>query len=160
MDARSGRYYLDSVDLWNAYGLVVSSGVDEFLKIPERKDSITHDWMDRDGIDVDTTSNFFKEKDITLSVAIIGANEADFWDKYDKLLNHLKRPGTRRIEVTELKRYFFVFYKNCSSFTTLTRITSESKVACKFTMVFTENEPSINNTNQYLVDEEGRFLIT
>lgn len=160
MDTRSGKYYLDSIDVWNAYGLIVSSGIDDFLKFPERKESITHDWLDRDGIDVDLTETFLKEKDISLDIAIIADNETDFWDKYEKLLNHLRRPGARRIEVTQLSRSFFVFYKNCSSFTALTKIRNENKIACKFTLVLTENEPSINSTNVYLTDEEGRFIVT
>lgn len=160
MDSRKGKYFIDSIDIWEAFGLVVSAGIDEFLKIPERKDSITHDWLDRDGIDVDLTNNFFKEKDINLSVAMIASNEADFWDKYEKLLNQLKKPGTRRIDVTALSRYFFTFYKSCSNFSALTRIQNNSLVACKFNLLFTENEPTINNTNEYIVDEEGRFIIT
>lgn len=160
MDVRSGKYYMDSTDLWNAYGLIVTSGIDDFLKFPERKESITHDWLDRDGIDVDLTETFLKEKDITLQIALIANNEADFWDKYEKLLNHLRRPGTRRLEVTQLSRSFFVFYKSCSSFTALTRIKNEDKVACKFTLVLTEKEPSINATNVYLSDENGRFIVT
>lgn len=151
---------MDSIDLWAAYGLVVTSGVDDFLKFPERKESITHDWMDKDGIDVDLSSTFLKEKDISLSVALIANNEADFWDKYEKLLNHFRRPGTRRVEVTELSRSFFVFYKTTSAFSSLTRIKSENKVACKFNIVLTEKEPNINSTNTYIVDENGRFLIT
>lgn len=151
---------MDGIDLWNAYGFIVTSGIDDFLKFPERKESITHDWLDRDGIDVDLTETFLREKDISLNIALIANNEADFWDKYEKFLNHLRRPGTRRLEVSHLARSFFVFYKNCSSFTTLTTIRNESKVACRFTLVFTEKEPSINTTNVYLNDENGRFIIT
>lgn len=160
MDIRKGRYFIDSIDAWEAFGVIISKGLDEFLRIPERKDSITHDWMDRDGIDVDTSNTYFKERDISLQVALIANSESDFWNKYEKLVNQLRKPGTRRIEVTELARSFYVFYKACASFGLLTRITGTAQVACKFTLVFTEQEPNINNTNVFIITEENQFLIT
>ncbi len=58
----SNRYYIDGIDLWTTFRIGVEKGSDDFLKIPQRKESTTHDWQDEDGIDIDLTRNFYKHE--------------------------------------------------------------------------------------------------
>lgn len=156
---QENRYYIDGADLWTHYGVGVESGSDDFLKMPKRKDSITHDWMDEHGLDVDTSRVFLKDKEIDLKCHIIANSESDFWEKYNRLLTALTLPGERRMSVTELGRDFFVIYKECTNFTRFTRIKGTSKVACKFVLKLQQTLPAMTEQT-FIIDEANRFIIT
>ena len=162
MDIRKGRYFINGIDLWDAFGIFIQKGSDDFLKLPERKDSITHDWMDTNGIDIDLSTPFFKEKSIALDCAMIAADATDFWTKYQQFVSLISQPGLLRFEPTHLGRFFFVYYKNCSTYQKLTKLNSGGViyVATKFTINIVEANPDTNNQNVYIIDEAGRFLIT
>ena len=159
----SGYYQIDGADIWNAFNLVVESGSDDFLKFAQKKESITHDWKDTNGIDVDLSNPLLNAREIQLRCAIIAASTAEFWTKYNSLISAMMQPGTRRIQVLEFgERSFFCHYKECISFDRFTRVKEgvATKVACKFTIVFRELNPQLDASDVFIVDEDGRFLIT
>lgn len=155
-----GYWFLDGMDLWNSFGMLIESGTDDFLKFPEKKESITHDWQDADGEDVDLSRYFFKDRDITLKMAIIADSPEDFWAKRNAFLAQWAQPGTHRLTITEFGQSFYVYYKICSSFSRFTRIKDTDMIACKFTIVINEPAPTFDNNDVFIVDEDGRFLVT
>lgn len=159
----AGQYTVDGLDFWTIFSILVESGSQDFLKYPSKKESITRDWSDADGIDIDLSAIFFNSRDISLRCAIIADNEADFWLKYEAFIVQWKKPGTHRVEVSEFGfRSFYCFYKDTSLFERFTRIieSGQLKVACKFTLNITESEPRLNNNNTFIITQDGRFLIT
>lgn len=159
----SGYYYIDGKDLWTAYSVFVESGSDDFLKYPAKKESITHDWMDSNGIDVDLSRPFLDARTIALRMAIVVTTTTEFWQKYQGFLKDLMQPGTRRFSIGEFgPRSFNLHYKECNSFDRFTRVKdgTTDKIAMKFTMVFVEPTPDINNGDVFIWDEDGRLLIT
>lgn len=159
----SGYNYIDGKDIGTAYNIFVESGSDDFLKYPGKKESITHDWMDSNGIDVDLSRYFLEPRDITLRCAIVVDSPDHFWQKYNGFIADLTQPGTRRWEVTEFgNRSFYVHYKSCGDFTKFTRLKDgvATKVACKFTLVLVEPVPELDAGNIFIVDEDNRFLVT
>lgn len=160
----SGRYYIDGMDLWTVFSIIVEDGSSGFLQYAPKKESITHDWQDSHGLDVDLSQYFFEARDIPLRCAILADGEEDFWTKYQAFIQLLMQPGTRRITVGEFgERSFNVFYRECNGWDRFTRIKDKlvgERVACKFTIIFTENEPAVNNDHVFIIDEDGRFLIT
>lgn len=157
----SGLHWLDGMDLWDVFGVFVESGSDDFLKFADKKQSIEHDWMDADGLDVDLSHKFWKDKDITLHCAMVASNEDDFWAKRDAFIAQLRKPGPNRIEVNEFgARSFYVFYKQMIALTRLTRL-KDGQVALKFIIVFTQNELTAEEQNTvFIIDEDGRFIVT
>jgi hypothetical protein len=157
------KYFIDGIDLWIAFGMIVEGGSDDLLKFPERKDSISHDWQDANGIDIDLSRVFFKARDFSLRMSIIAASPADFWEKYNYFLAQMAQPGVRRLTIGEFDRSFYVYYRKCSAFTRFTKLKNEAGqklIGCKFTVDFTEKEPTLNNLDTYIIDEAGRFIIT
>lgn len=158
----SGYYQMDGKDLWTAYSLVVESGSDDFLKYAPRKESITHDWQDSNGIDVDTSRPFVGPREISLRCAIITTTTADFWQKHNGLMADFMQPGKRRITVVEFgNQSFYCIYKDCNDYSRFTRVKegTTTKIACKFTLNITEVEPFLDNNHIFIVDEDGRFLV-
>lgn len=157
----AGYYFIDGKDLWTIFGMFVEDGTDDFLKYPAKKESITHDWRDSNGLDVDTSRPFFTERQITLRIGMVVESENDFWLKYNAFLNQMMLPGLRRFEPTELGfRSFYCFYKECTSFTRFTRLKGTTKIGIKFTLSIVESEPSLENDTVFIVDEDGRFIVT
>jgi len=156
----TGRHFLDGMDLWTSFGIFVESGSDDFLKFPDRKDSISHDWQDSNGLDVDLSRVYFKDRDITLKMAIIVGSEEEFWTKRKAFLAQWAQPGTRRLTVGEFQQTFYVYYKSCGSFSRFTRIMNATKIMCKFSIIVTEPEPTFDNNDVFLVDEDGRFIVS
>ncbi|MEZ2337694.1 hypothetical protein AB6735_18755 [Mucilaginibacter sp. RCC_168] len=158
-----GMYASDGNDWYGTYGVIVGkNGSDDFLKFWDRKPPMQHDWADQNGVDTDTQNVFFKAKDISIPIAIIGNDEADFWAKHKAFFNHLSQPGTRRIYVNELSRSFYCYYDSCTDFSRLTRIKTDegNRVACKYTLKFIEPAPSFFTQFAFLTDKDGNYLVT
>jgi hypothetical protein len=155
----TGQYFLDGMDFWTNFSMIVESGSDDFIKFPDRKDSITHDWLDSNGLDVDLTRVTFKDRNIVLKMAIIVSTPEEFWLKRNAFLAQWSQPGTHRLTSTELGQSFYVFYKSCGSFSRFTRLQNTNKIACKFTITVNEPGPTFDNNDVFLVDDDGRAIV-
>lgn len=158
----AGKYFIDSKDFWTIFNVVVESGSDDFLKYPSRKESITRDWADANGLDVDVSSVFFNARDISLRCAIITDDPDNFWEKHLAFIAQWALPGMHRIQVGEFGlRSYFCIYKDTSDFKRYTSVREGEpfKVACKFTINFTELEPVLNASDVFIIDHDGKFLI-
>jgi hypothetical protein len=144
----TGQYYIDAIDLYNTYGVTIKAGSNDLLRFPKRKDSISHNWPDQNGIDID------------LKRVMYTNGEQDFTNKYMAFLSHLARPGTRRIEISEVGKSFHVYYKDCTNFVRHTRIKTVTKVVCEFSLVLVEVSPEIDASNVYLITDDNLFLIS
>lgn len=156
------RYYLDGMDMWTVFGIIVQSGSDDFLKYPAKKDSITHDWSDADGLDVDTSRVFFKERDVTLKFFMMVPDEITFWKNYQAFIAQWRKPGTHRIQLAEFGlRSFFVIYKDTTAAKRYTRIKeTQGRIVASFSIRMTETEPNVSLQDVFIVDEDGRFIVT
>ncbi len=93
----SGYYFIDGVDVWANYALVIQKGSADFLRYPAKKESITHDWPDRNGLDVDLSKIYFKEKTGTLECMIITYTEAEFWLKHNLFNSETRAAWTSKV---------------------------------------------------------------
>ena len=154
-------YLLDGYDLWTTFGITIEKGgLDDLLKLPKRKQSIEHNWMDEDGIDVDLSRTFLEAKDSVLKCVIIADTEADFWLHYNQFLSLLIKPGTRRFSVNVFNMEYQVYYRDCSIYQKLTAFKNTGKLICRFNLTIRETVPGFLNVPTYLVDESNNFIIT
>lgn len=158
MSAAKGRVFIDSIDIWENFGMFIMDGMNDFLKVPKRKEPITHDWQDANGIDVDLSRVFFEARDITLKVGFKTGNVNDFWQKYTQFLSQITKPYLHRLEITEFGRSYYVYYKDCGSYKRYKKITGDS--ICEFTITLNEPNPTIDNPTVFIVADEGQFIIT
>ena len=159
----SGRWYIDGIDLYTTFSMFIEEGSADFLRYPPKKSSIEHDWQDSHGREVDLSQVFFDQREGTLSLAIIATNRDDFFDKHEKFISHLTQPELRRLTLTSHgERSYYVYYKECNNYKPEKALTGEMTglFAYRFSVVLVEPEPVVDNSHVFLVDEEGRFLIT
>lgn len=164
--AATGKYFLNGKDLYTMFGVVPAKGAsDGFLEYPERKPGITHDWPGINGIDHDVTRMNFKDREISMPINFLAKSEAGFWMQYEGLMAEFAQPGLQRLTITELKgKSFFVFYKSCTALTRFGRIldqgTGQYLVGIRYNLTVVEPDPQITSDEKFLVDEDGRFLVT
>lgn len=159
-NAPAGQYYLNGKDLFLIFGVMLEKGsTNDFLKYPDKKDSIEHDWQDANGIDVDLSRIFVKQKEINIKCLMIGVSTEDFWNKYRYFFAEWLTPGLKRFTVSEFDQSFFVYYKSSSEPKRFTRIKNTTKIIFEFSLNIIEQEPA-NIRDVFIVDEQNRFLVT
>jgi hypothetical protein len=160
----SGFYFIDGIDLWTAFGLMIEEGSADFLRYPPKKVSIEHDWMDSNGIDVDLSRVFFGPREGVLNCAIFAESEDDFWTKHNQFIATMTQPNLRRLSIkAHGERSYNVYYKECNNYKqikALKGLDTAYKIVGRFSLVIVEPEPTIDASNVFIVDEDGRFLIT
>lgn len=111
MSQATARHYLNGVDVYEAYGLVVSGGSASFLAMPKRKATLSFDWPDESGTEHDLDTVVFEEKQVSLRCAIVANSPADFWAKRKAFYAALCLPGWHRWTVADHDRGYQVFFQ-------------------------------------------------
>ncbi|MDQ1139408.1 hypothetical protein [Pedobacter agri] len=153
------KYTLGGIDL-STIGVYVESGSNDFLKLPDLKEPYKVDWAEMNGIEVDLADPKFKEKEITLNLAIHATSETQFWNNYNAFLNILRSPGTKRLFVGDLGRSFFVYYSKMNNYQKLSPIAGEFKIGAKYSVTFIEPIPSLLKPFAFLTKKGGGYLLT
>ena len=158
-----GKWFIDGIDLYTAFNVFIEEGSADFLKFPPKKQSIEHDWMDANGRDVDLSRIFFDQREGVLDMAIIATDSEDFFLKQGLLISQMIQPGTRRLTLSSHgERSYYIYYKECNNYRPVKPLTGADTglFAYRFSMVVVEPEPQVDASHQFLVDEEGHFIIT
>lgn len=153
------RYKLNNNDLHTTFGVVVENGSNSFLAFPTRKDSLTNDFMDQNGIDIDLQDPRFKAREFVINCALYATSKEDFWNKYNGLFTELSASGQHTLYITDLDREYKVYYKEQRGIKKLTPISGRSDVWIRFDIVFGESNWTANIDQVFLIDHEGRYLI-
>lgn len=77
---------LNGKNLLDIFNLVIQTGAEQFLEYPERKETLTNDWAEENGQDYDLELVKFKDKEVTLSCALMAPDDGDFWPYYQSIL--------------------------------------------------------------------------
>jgi hypothetical protein len=150
---------LDGFDLKATYGLVISNGTVQFLQFPTRKASVSHDWPEENGVDIDLDTPFFEAREFTLTCALIADNRDDFMNQYNGLFTQLSGLDTHALYMEETGQTYQVYYKSQANLTKLSKINNTTKVGVKFDLVFGETNPYDNFEPVYLIDENDNFIV-
>lgn len=161
MHIGQGKLFVDGTDLWTNFGVIGRKGyLDIFLKMPKRKESLTHDWLDTNGIDVDLSKIFLDKRDLPLKMVMVGNNEEDFWAKHGQFQALWTQPGLRRLTVRQFNRDFYVHYQDMPEASKSGNLKNNSgKIFFFFTLLLSEPKPSIEEV-YFLADDDGVFIIT
>lgn len=124
---------LNNKNLKTTYGLVIMTGAEKLLEFPERKEPLAFDWHDQNGVEYSLKKVFFKDKEVTLSCAIMASNSADFWVKYNAFFAEISKPNYQSLTIDDHGKIYQCFYKKSGAFKhSLKRLKNVSKVFVKF----------------------------
>lgn len=133
--------YKDTINgknLLTQFGLIIQTGTAGLLEFPERKESISNDWSDENGIERDLAAPKFKDNEVTLKCGILANDDTAFWAFYDALFIELSRPNFQELYIDDHSRAYQVFYKKSGNFNKVTKRLKGlgTKVFVKFDLTF------------------------
>lgn len=158
----SGWWYLDGMDIWNTFNIAINEGLANFIPLTRRKESITNNWPDQNGIDVDVSKHFFSERTVTLTCLVLTETENEFWQKRDAFIQQLAKPGLRRLTVTaHQSRSYFVIFQEVSNYQQVKTLKNipDNMIAHTFTITLLEPQPQVDAGDVFLAGDNGEFLI-
>lgn len=140
----TGEVTIDTIDIWTTYGAFLLRGsYNDLLKPAKRKASLSNNWPEQNGLEIDLTAPKFEAKDAELTFMITASSESQWWTRYNAFFTLLKGSGQRSLYVRELNTTFLVYYKEVTTYEQLTTIKSVSQVAARYTVKFGIANPAI-----------------
>lgn len=156
----SKRKFLDGYDLKLKFGLTISNGSDQLLKLPTSKPpQIKNNFIDRNGLDQDLTNRVFEAREFVFNCVCEGATIAEFEANYFGLFALLARDGAHEYfdEFLNIPP-IYIFYEEQTDIGQLKRTASDG-YGMDFKLKFGENSPFDNIPAVILVDESNSVLV-
>lgn len=160
----SGYWYLDGMDIWNTFAIGIKEGLAGFIPLTKRKESITNNWPDQNGIDVDVSRHFFSERTVTLTCWIFTESENEFWQKREAFIQQLAKPGLRRLTVTaHQSRSYSVIFQEVGGYSQVKTKTlknlPDNMIVHEFSITLLEPQPQVDYSDVFIAGDNGEFLI-
>lgn len=158
------QYTINGKGLKAVFGITVykengaRESSDSFMAWPKRKDSLTVDRQDQDGIQIDLTDPKVASREFVIKCALNAADRTDYFNKYNGFRTEVLGAETHEVYVADQDQLYYVFYKEQQNFKTLSNIDNDG-VWATFDVVFGETNPNENMQFIYLVDDQDRYLI-
>ncbi|SMO48074.1 hypothetical protein [Solitalea koreensis] len=110
----TGNYFLNGNDVGSAYGLIIQD-TSGFLIMPERKESLSHNWPEQNGIEYDLSAPMFNDAEVTLQCVIAATSDTQYWTRRNALLAQLQLPSWQNFQVVDHGKTYQVFYLKSSN---------------------------------------------
>lgn len=131
----TGKWTLNGLDLYDVYGAAILKGsYNDMLTPPVPRKRLEHEYIDQDGVSVDTTSALtYQPKRYPIIMAIKADSYTQFWERYNALFGQLSQATSFTLWVQDLGRTFTLLFEGVSKVEKLTPINSGTgKVFAKF----------------------------
>lgn len=112
-----GSCIIDGFDIDDLGGFILRGGDYDFLSFPERRDPLSENWFEYDGVDVDLSEIFFKEKSLTVKFHIKGETSDEFIYRLNNFYKRVSAPGYRILYSREFDRTFRLRFVSCPEYT-------------------------------------------
>lgn len=127
---------INDKNLWSTYKLIIQTGTADLLIFPERKETLSNDWSDENGVEYDLGAVKLKDKEVQLQCVFITDTDAQFWTSYNAFFAEMTKVNTQNLYIDDHGKTYAVFYKKTSNFKKVSkRLKGVSKVVVKFTLV-------------------------
>jgi len=122
----TGLWTINGLDLYDIFGAAILKGsYNDLLAPPMPRKRLEYDYVDQDGVAVDTTSALtYEAKRFTLKLLLKASNHAQFWSRYNALFGFLSQATSFELYVTDLDKTFTLLYEGVAKTEKLTPINS------------------------------------
>jgi len=130
----NGLWTINGIDLYDAFGAYILKGsYNDLLSPPMPRKRLEHEYIDQDGVAVDTTSPLtYEARRFTLRVALKGISSTQFWSRYNAFFGLVSTPGSFLLYVADLGKTFTLLYEGTAKAEKLTPIATASQVYAVF----------------------------
>lgn len=151
MSILKGLLTINGVDPYERYGAFLAwregedpmANYSALLAPPELKEQQKVEYREINGVKLPSKLvQCWKEREVSLTFAIMASNKAQFEERYYGFISFLKEgaDGWLNVTLTELSRTWRLYMRRVSPYTQLTDF--EGEVAAMFTVVFEEPSPN------------------
>lgn len=112
-----GSCIIDGFDIDALGSFILKGGDYDFLSFPERRNPLSENWFEYDGVDVDLSEIFFKEKSVTVKFYIKAETGQEFIYRLNNFYKRISAPGYRQLYSREFDRTFLLRYVSCPDYT-------------------------------------------
>jgi hypothetical protein len=134
--ALTGHWLLDGLDIYSTYrAMIAKGGYAQLLNQPQRKPSLTNNWLDQDGLEIDLVNAQYEAMDVDVPFYIIADND-EYVAYNDAFFAALMAPGERSLVVVSLMKDFAIYYKETLNYEV---VRGKSKTTVQFTVRFGMN---------------------
>lgn len=151
-------YILNGVDLEATFGVVIKNVVNALMALPDRKPSLSHDFPDENGLDVDLSNPTFVARDFTFNCVLTADTVENLKNQYFAFFTLLKQQGSYQLYNDFLDMTIDIYYQKQANLSGIQAITNNG-YAVTFDLNFSETDSDLNIPIIYLVDEQNRFLV-
>jgi hypothetical protein len=139
----TGKWYLNGSDLYTTYGAAIKKGsYNELLLPPTPRKRLEYEYIDQNGISVDTTSALtYAARRFKMLFMLKASSDTQFWIRYNALFAALAIPGTFTLQITDLNKTFTLLYEGTSKVDKLTKIAGATTVFAVFEINFLQPQP-------------------
>ncbi|WP_165043721.1 hypothetical protein [Dysgonomonas sp. ZJ709] len=112
----TGSVTIDGVDI-STFGMFILKGGDyDFLPFPDRKEPEQNNWHDYNGVDVDLSEIYFKEKRVIVRFYIANDTTQDFLSNLNAFYTLISKPGYRQLYSRDFDKTFSLRYVSCPDY--------------------------------------------
>ena len=112
-----GSCIINGIDIAN-WGMFILRGSDyDFLSFPDRKDPVSNSWKEYDGLDIDLSEIFFKEKKVTVGFFIKANTGEEFLYRLNSFYTLISEAGTISLYSREFDKTFQLRFISCPDYT-------------------------------------------
>lgn len=155
------QFILNGQDLETTYGVIITNGVNAMMALPDRKASVSHDFPEQDGLDIDLTQPRFSARAFVFNCVLHAISIQDLQNKYFALFTMLRGAGSYQLFNSFLNLTINIYYTKQSNIGNIYKSVKNGVegYAIKFDLNFNETNPDDNIPNIYLTNQDGQFLI-
>jgi hypothetical protein len=138
---KTGSCIIDGKDI-AAYGMFILRGGDcDLLPFPDRTEPVQNDWHEEDGVDVDLSEIYFKEKNLTVRFHIIADTAVEFESNLDRFYWMISEPEPRKMYIREFDREFTLRYISCPGYAHSGGLYKDGRKSATINVNFTMDDP-------------------
>jgi hypothetical protein len=137
----TGGCIIDGIDVGKLGIFIERAGDGDFLLFPARREPRYNEWQEADGMDVDLTEIYFKEK--TLSVTFVAQPTAGrlLEDSIYSFFDIITGPSEHSIYLRDFLRTFRLRYLDCPEMKQRGGIVKAGSRTARFTVRFQQDDP-------------------
>lgn len=150
-----GSCIIDGVDLADYGMFILRGGSNDLLSMPERKKPETINYYEINGVDVDLSEIYFKEKNVVMRYHISAESGSEFSYRLNDFYRLISKPGVRTMYVREFARSFVLRYEQFQSLSYKDGLIKPGRKKGELVIQFVMDDPLQLFTNPELLDPVG-----
>jgi len=149
----STLYLLNGSNIKTVYSVYIEKA-SGFLALPRRKESLSNNWLDENGLEIDLTSPKWEARRSNLDCFILGTTYSDVRTKIKTFINEMIKPGLHHLKLSGVPGIFLVYVEDGFDPERGSRL-NDTKSICSFSLPLAEPYPF---TRQFLADRSASIV--